>query len=117
MFTYEVLVIADDGFTINCKDLAKYSAKLQEFLAIRAGDLKLTTTSVNGKFNYPAEKLIEVNDKNKTNFIKSINEVIEQFHEVVVLTNYPNDPYISALTNRLQEVSIQFTIYGYETNK
>ncbi|KAB3419109.1 hypothetical protein F9Z84_06270 [Escherichia coli] len=112
-YDYSVLVICEPDFlhTVNDKDL--YFSKLNNFLTKRAGESKLRMMSVSGRYGIPTENLISVDDRNKTAFIKSLDDHLNQFDEVVVIANFENEPFVCALGVSAGELSKTFTIYGY----
>lgn len=114
-YDYSVLVICEPPFLSGCKDTQAYHNKLDKFLHQRAGESKLRCVSVTGNYGLPYENNIEVDDRNKTSFIRSLDDSLLQFDEIVIITNFEKDPYIDALSTRAAELSKSFTIYGYET--
>lgn len=114
-YDHSVLVIAEPDFVRTVDDIDKYFEKLNAFLTIRAQDSNLRTVTVSGRYTTPIETIIDVDDKNKTAFIKSLDDHLNQFNEIVIIANFEKDMFVDALTNRLTELSKSFTIYGYET--
>jgi hypothetical protein len=116
-YDYSVLVVAEPDFVPSVKDEPTYFAKLGAWLEKRSNDSNLRTVSVTGRFgvNTNISSNIEVDDKNKTSFLKSLDDHLNQFDEIVIIANFEKDMFIDALTNRLTELSKPFTIYGYET--
>jgi hypothetical protein len=115
-YDYSVLIIGESDFLRYCNDVDVYMGKLDKYLLTRAGDSNLRKVSVTGKFNIPGIEInLEVDDRNKTAFIKSLDDHLNQFNEVVIITNFERDYYLEALTSRLDELSKSFTVYGYET--
>lgn len=111
---YSVLVIAEPDFQNKGKDCTAYVDKLKGLLEKRADGLKLRVMTVTGKYGVPGFDAFEVDDKNKTSFVKSVDEKLESFNDIVTITNFEKDPYIDVIANRAGELSITFTIYGYE---
>jgi len=117
-YDYSVLVVAEPDFVPTVKDKMQYFSKLNAWLSRRTGDSNLRGVSVSGRYGVDMTgDVIEVDDKNKTAFIKSLDDHLMQFNEFVIIANYENDAFVTALTNRLTELSKPFTIYGYETRK
>ncbi|QYN80120.1 hypothetical protein PQD71_gp206 [Kosakonia phage Kc263] len=114
-YDYSVLVICEPDFLHTVIDKDAYVAKLNGFLTKRAGESNLRIISVSGRYGIPFDSLIDVDDRNKTAFIKSLDDHLNQFDEMVVIANFENDPYVSALGNCAGELSKTFTIYGYGT--
>lgn len=114
-YDHSVLVIAEPDFVRTVDDIDKYFGKLNAFLTIRAQESNLRTVTVSGRYSVPIETIIDVDDKNKTAFIKSLDDHLNQFNEIVIIANFEKDMFVDALTNRLTELSKSFTIYGYET--
>jgi hypothetical protein len=117
-YDYSVLVVAEPDFVPTVKDKMQYFSKLTAWLTRRTGDSNLRGVSVTGRYGVDmGGDVIEVDDKNKTAFIKSLDDHLMQFNEFVIIANYENDAFVTVLTNRLTELSKPFTIYGYETRK
>lgn len=115
-YDYSVLVICEPDFSHRAKDCDGYLAKLEGFLTKRAGDRKYRPVTVSGNYGIgPLETKIDIDDRNKTSFIRSMDDSLLQFDEIVIITNFESDPYIDSLSNRAAELSKSFTIYGYET--
>lgn len=114
-YDYSVLVIAEPDFLPASLDSQGYFNKLNHFLERRSGDSNLRLVTVSGRYGVPFENVIEVDDKNKTAFVKSLDDHLNQFNEIVIIANFEKDMFVDALTNRLAELSKSFTIYGYET--
>ena len=113
-YDYSVLVLAEPDFQHKGKDCSAYVEKLKTLLEKRGDGQKLRVMSITGRYSVDGFDSFEVDDKNKTAFVKSIDDKLESFNDIVIITNYEKDPYIDALTNRAGELSIPFTIYGYE---
>ncbi|QGH72075.1 hypothetical protein N1M2_212 [Klebsiella phage N1M2] len=114
-YDYSVLVIAEPDFLNKGKDCEAYREKLMNFLEKRAGESTLRAISITGSYGLPMETQIEVDSRNKTSFVKSLDDQLLQFNEIVIITNFENDSYIDALSIRAAELSKTLTIYGYET--
>lgn len=114
-YDYSVLVIAEPDFLNKGKDCEEYKNKLMGFLEKRSGESSLRVMSITGNFGLPMDNQIDVDDRNKTSFIKSLDDHLIQFNEIVIITNYEKDAYIVALSAAAAELSKTLTIYGYET--
>lgn len=114
-YDYSVLVLCEPEFLHRVDNKEAYLSKLNSFLLKRAGESNLRMVSVDGRYGMPAETAINVDDKNKTAFVKSLDDHLNQFDEVVIIANFENDPYIVALSNCVGELSKTLTIYGYGT--
>lgn len=112
-YDYSVLIIAEPDFLNKGKDCEAYREKLMNFLEQRSGESSLRVISVTGSYGLPMETQIEVDDRNKTSFVKSLDDHLLQFNEIVIITNFDKDSYIEALSNRAAELSKTLTIYGY----
>lgn len=115
-YDYSVLVIAEPDFVPACNDSEAYLEKLTKFLTTRSSDSNLRRVTVTGRFNVPGVGIsIDVDDRNKTAFVKSLDDHLNQFNEIVVITNFEKDAFLEALCTRVSETSKSLTIYGYET--
>jgi restriction endonuclease len=114
-YDYSVLIVAEPDFGPASKDPHEYLSKLNNFLTKRAVDSNLRVVTVGGRYGVPAENVLDIDDKNKTAFVKSLDDHLNQFNEVVIIANFEKDPFLDALGIRLAELSKSFTIYGYET--
>ncbi|QZA70725.1 hypothetical protein AH04_252 [Erwinia phage AH04] len=114
-YDYSVLVISEPDFAPTVKDEVTYFEKLDAWLEKRSADRNLRKVSVTGRYGANTETLLDVDDKNKTSFLKSLDDHLNQFDEVIIITNFEKDMFIDSLANRLTEISKPFTIYGYET--
>lgn len=113
-YDYSVLVIVEPDFIHKAKDQADYLARLTTFLTKRAGDNKLRMVTVEGKYACPGLEQQPTDDKNKTVFVKSIDEYLSQLNEIVFIANYENDSYIEAVAAKATEAEKSTTIYKYE---
>lgn len=113
-YDYSVLVIAEPDFLSKGKDCEAYHLKLMDFLEKRSGDSSLRVLSITGNYGLPMDNVIEVDDRNKTAFVRSLDLELVQFNEIVIITNFEKDAYVDALSNRAAELSKTLTIYGYE---
>lgn len=114
-YDYSTLVVAEMDFGLKGKDVGTYMEKLNKFLTQRAGDSNLRVVTVSGRYMVDGLEAIVVDDRNKTSFIKSLEDHLAQFDEIIVIANFEKDPYIDALNARAGELSKTFTIYTYET--
>lgn len=114
-YDYSVLVICEPDFNFTVDDSAAYINKMMGFLTKRADDSNLRVVSVSGKYGISADNILDVDDKNKTGFVKSLDDHLNEFDEVVIITNFEKEAFIDALSNRVSELSKVFTIYGYGT--
>lgn len=115
-YDYSVLVIAEPDFLNKGKDCEAYREKLMAFLEKRSGESSLRVLSISGNYGLPMDNIIEVDDRNKTAFVRSLDQELVQFNEIVIITNFEKDAYIDSLSSRAAELSKTLTIYGYETN-
>lgn len=116
-YDYSVLVVAEPDFVYTANDQETYFAKLNNFLIKRSGDSNLRVVTVSGRYGLNFDNIIEVDDRNKTSFLRSLDDHLNQFNEIVILANFEKEMFIDALTNRLNELSKAVTIYGYEIQR
>lgn len=114
-YSYSVLILAEKDFKEKGRDTEAYLEKLTSFLNKRAGETSLKLATVEGKYNVGCLDAIPVDDRNKTAFIKSLEDYLPQFDEIVIITNFEGDIFINAVTNKASELSKSFTVYGFET--
>lgn len=114
-YDYSVLIIVEPDFHTKSKNTEVYFERLSKFLSERSSGQNLRIVTVTGRYGIDSENKIEVDDKSKTVFIKSLEDHLYQFNETVIIANFVKDPYIDALSNRLTDLSKSLTIYGYET--
>lgn len=116
-YDYSVLVVAEMDFGLKGKDTPAYMEKLQSFLTKRAGDSNLRMMTVSGRYMVDGIEALVADDRNKTSFIKSLEDHLPHYDEIIVIANFEKDPFIDALGTRAGELSKTFTIYKYETRK
>lgn len=113
-YDYSVLVIVEPDFIHKAKDQHDYLARLTSFLTKRAGDNKLRMVTVQGKYACPGLDQQPTDDKNKTVFVKSIDEYLSQLNEIVFIANFESDAFIEAVAAKATEAEKSTTIYKYE---
>lgn len=114
-YDYSVLVVAEPDFLTKGKDTEAYLEKLTNFLTKRAGESKFRPVTVSGNYGVDIDVKIEVDDRNKTSFAKSLEDRLLQFDDIVLITNFEKDPFIDVLRNLANDLSKPFTFYNYET--
>lgn len=114
-YDYSVLIIAEPDFAFKAKDVEGYLARLQKFLQKRAGENALRMVTVAGKYAFPGLPQQDADDRNKTAFVKSIEDYLPQLNLIVFLTNWEADPYIEAVNLKATEAEKSTTVYNYET--
>lgn len=118
-----VLILADSNFMNLCKDPLEYLGRLKIALATRAEKLAMnicifTTSGKYGLGNIDGTlPIIDIDDKNKTAFGQTLENASLLFEELVVITNVPNDPYISMVREMATNTSKIMTQYKYERKK
>lgn len=112
---YSVLVLAEPDFIFKAKDIDVYLGKLKSFLATRANDINLRIVTVEGKYGIPDLEVMPTDNRNKTAFIKGIEDYLGQLNEIIVITNFQKEPYLDAVSLKASEASKTFTMYSYET--
>lgn len=114
-YDYSVLVIAEPDFAHKAVDQETYIERLKGVLKERAGEHKLRIVTVEGKYGIPSFEAQATDDKNKTAFVKSIEDYLSQINEVVIIANFTAEPFISAVSTRVGEAQKRTTVYGYKT--
>lgn len=110
-YDYSVLVIAEPEFRNG--DNKSYLDKLVAFLKDRAGESALRVITVEGKYNCPGFEARPSDDRNKTAFVKGVEDYLTQLNEIVVITKYENDAYLDSLNTRASEAGTTVSFYGY----
>lgn len=110
-YDYSVLVIAEPDFLSKITD--GYKDKLVKFLKDRAGDATLRIVTVDGKFNFPGFEAKPSDDRNKTGFVKAVEDYLTQLNEIVIIANYEAHPFFEALNTRASEAGTTVSVYGY----
>ncbi|QDB70384.1 hypothetical protein CF8_0215 [Aeromonas phage CF8] len=113
-YDYSVLVIAEPDFVHKVKDAQEYLNRLTVFLSKRAGETPLRMVTVAGKYAFPGLDQQPTDDRNKTAFVKSIDDYLTQLNEIVFVANFQADPFIDAVSTRATEAQKSTTMYGYE---
>lgn len=112
---HSVLVTSDTGFKAAVKDFQKYIEKLNDFLIKKNEEKDIQLSSVKGKYCFDDTlALIDIDDKNKTSFVKSIGDYLNKFDEVVIITNYFHEPFLESLRTQLKEENKATTVFSYE---
>ena len=115
---HNVLLICDSDFKFKVKDYEKYCTKLKEFLKNKNDQKEIILNAVKGKYCFDDKiSLIDIDDKNKTSFVKTINDYLNKFDEVVIITNYLHEPFLESLRTQLNEENKATTIFSYETRE
>lgn len=115
-----VLVLADSNFMNLCKDPMEYLGRLKQALAKRAERLAINISifTASGKYGLgridESIPVIDIDDKNKTAFGQTLENASILFEELVVITNVPDDPYISMVREMAHNTSKIMTQYKYE---
>lgn len=118
-----VLVLADSNFMNLCEDPAEYLNRLRRALAARAERMSCVFSlfTVSGKFGLSkldrSLSVIDIDDKNKTAFGQTLENASMLFEELVVISNTPDDPYMSMVREVGTSTSKILTQYKYERKK
>lgn len=118
MLKHVVLIISDSNFHHTVKDPETYQRKLIEFLNNKTVNSNVEVCSVKGKYCYSAEyPLIDIDDKNKSSFVKTVGDYLNKVDEVVIITNYLHEPYLEPLRNQLNEENKPTSVFSYEVKE
>lgn len=110
-----ILIVSDINFENNVKDLNDFREKLNTFINAKCAPNGALLYSVTGKYCYDNTlTLIEIDDKNKTVFIKSILDHINKFNDVFIISNYTHEVYLEGLRKALNQEDVQSTVFWYE---
>jgi len=118
MIKHSVLLIADVNFQADVLDYEGYQKRLVEFLNNKIADAELDMLSVKGRFCFDGNlSCIDIDDKNKTSFVKSIGDYLSKIDEVIIITNYLHEPYLESLRNQLNEESKPTSVFSYQVRE
>lgn len=111
-----ILVVADSNFAHLCKDPNEYVTRLRNVLGQRQKDVTLMTVS--GRYGISAVdstiKVLNVDDKNKTAFGQTLENVASMFDELLAVTNTVSDPFICVAKEVLGNAQKTITTFGYQ---
>ena len=114
-----VLVVTDSGFNGLCADPVDYLARLHKHFETRSDPVTLMTVS--GKYGLSSVDnkfiVVSVDDKNKTIFGQTLENVASMFDELLAVTNSISDPYILVAKEVLGNAGKTITTFGYERKK
>ena len=118
MLKHVVLIISDTNFHTTVKDPEVYQKKLVEFLSNKAENTQIELCSVNGKYCFDKTYgLFDIDDKNKSSFVKTVSDYLSKVDEIIVITNYLHEPYLEPLRNQLKEENKPTTVFNYEVKE
>mgnify|MGYP000959189736 CR=1 FL=1 len=112
-----MLVIADSNFINLCKNPDEYMTRLKEALKKRR-EQGVDLYTVSGRYglgNIDKELItIDVQDKNKTIFMQTLENNAPFFDELLILSVAPEDNYINAAREVMTQLNKSFTHYRYD---
>lgn len=112
---YNILIVADTNCLRDMADIHNCRAKLYDFLNREHVDYNVVLYTCTGKYSFGGGlPELDVNDKNKTSFARSIEYYLNKLDSVVIITNYDNEPYFSALTQTLYYNRVSSMTFPYE---
>lgn len=115
--TRNILIVADSGFYRLCVNPEQYITQLKNLLSESSqGDCDLKT--VTGKYGLKSSEIeaLEIEDRNKTVFVQTIENLTFQCDELIVISIIPNDPYLDALIGSLTARHTCIRRYKYGVN-
>ncbi|QDH47212.1 hypothetical protein PQC07_gp051 [Aeromonas phage D3] len=112
-YDYSVLVVVEPEFESKVKDIEAYRNNLVKHLTKRAGGTPLRIVTPKGKFGFVGFEEMESDDRNKTAFVRSVEDYLTQLNEIVVVANYQQHPFFDALSNSATGASKTVSFYGY----
>lgn len=111
-----ILVVADSNFANLCKDPDEYVKRLRTVLADRSSNSVIMTVS--GRYGISSVdaqvKVLTVDDKNKTVFGQTLENIAGMFDELLAVTNTVSDPFILAAKEVLGNANKTITTFGYQ---
>lgn len=112
-----MLVIADSNFINLCKNPDEYMTRLKEALKKRR-EQGVDLYTVSGRYglgNVDKDLVtIDVQDKNKTIFMQTLENNAPFFDELLILSVAPEDNYINAAREVMTQLNKSFTHYRYD---
>ena len=111
-----ILVVADSNFANLCKDPDEYVKRLRTVLGERSSNTVIMTVS--GRYGISSVdsqvKVLTIDDKNKTVFGQTLENVAGMFDELLAVTNTVSDPFILAAKEVLGNAQKTITTFGYQ---
>lgn len=112
---YVILVVCDSNFKHTCVDPDDYVNRLKTKLAERVGS-RLVIKTIDSKYGFkqvdPTMQSFETEDKNKTSFVQTVENVAANIDELLVVSIVENDPYLEGLKDSLSRTKT-VTRYRY----
>lgn len=110
-----ILVVADSNFYTLCHLPAEYMSRLHKVLSERQSAYTLMTVSGKYGLNSVDSTLtsLPVDDKNKTVFGQTLENLSGLFDELLVLSNTLGDPFINVAKETMGNAHKTITTYGY----
>lgn len=110
-----ILVVADSRFCDLCHNPDEYVSRLHKVLSER--QTAYTMMTVTGRYGIntidPGLTSLAVDDKNKTVFGQTLENISGLFDELLVLSNTVGDPFINVAKETMGNVHKTITTYGY----
>lgn len=114
---YTILVVADSSFNSSCTDPGEYVQRLKKVLTDRVGE-RLVLKTIDSKYGMlntdPAMDHFKIEDKNKTSFVQTVENVSGFIDELLVISVINNDPFLDGLCESLgRNKNKKVTRYNY----
>lgn len=114
--TQNILIICDSGFGNLCDSPLDYLTRLKGIIGERTNNDYLLHT-VTGKYGLsevdPSIQTLEIEDRNKTSFVQTIENMVDQTSELIIISLVDYDAHIEALASALSERCITIRRYKY----
>lgn len=112
-----ILVVVDGNFSKQCNEPDAYVTRLKKILGERTTDT-ITIMTVSGNYGLGGVdsgiKAVAVDDKNKTLFGQTLENISSIFDELLAITNTLHDPYINAAKDVMGNAGKTITTFGYQ---
>lgn len=111
-----ILVVVDSNFVNLCKDPEEYVTRLRKVLSERQKEIVIMT--VTGRYGISSIdssiSAIPVDDKNKTVFGNTLENLAGMFDELITVSNTVSDPYILIAKEVSGNAQKTVTNFGYQ---
>lgn len=109
-----ILLIADSNFKNLCEDPNEYVKRLKTLVSVNKKVDFFTPAGRFGLSEIDSDlKTIEIEDRNKTIFTQTLENSSFIFDQFIIVSLFPQDPYMSGAREVATNCNKTFTQYGY----